>query len=520
MLNRRADEIGCDSQLNGAITNVSSTAETIDGHVIHPSVAHNPDKNGTYMLSNATSEQESQCQDFGTHQFQACWEVLNVTGFITDWVAYNQEVCNTKTMGFADCFLNLETKAGVNCSDFTALSQCPTPNARDFSGRKHGAQIYYVAFNIWNIQNWFHTYWQALTGANGLTADNIAAVCRLLQVTEPKGFPWNEVLSVMAFALGLISPSGWGSKLPALGSGLRNALTKTQVPGEYLLRAVQGSPTLTRNLLASGQLSKVDVQIGAINSNLATIVSQLETNVQNAIVDAMGNFSLFMEFANEGFFSTQIQNINTIQQNLTQALNTYVVSQALQDDLVIITRALDTDVHALATNGTELGYDINCKNGYDEWGMCDVWWYDTENNISYGLESLKDMALNFTDVLHDLFNSNVTTPQMLFQGSQVCANAAGGIQGDAPGSNLTTKTGIWNAECIANLKICTWELGELSQEKEFTDCPGETDFALEGCGFGTENEALVPINYLGPWILGGYEGIVCNKLPPGSMHPE
>ena len=473
------------------------------------------------MLANATSDQQSQCQDYENHQFQACWEVLNATGFIEDWVAFNQEKCDTKSMGFADCFLNLETKGGVNCSDFTGLSQCPAPDARQFVGRRHAAQVYYVAFNIWNIQNWFRTYWEALTGANGLTADNIAAVCRLINVPEPKSFPWNEVLSVMAFALGLISPSGWGSKLPAMGStNLRNAFTKNQVPGEYLLRAVQGSPTLSRNLLASGDISQTEVQIGAIASNLASIVLQLETNVQKAIVDAMGNFSLFMEFSSDGFFSTQIQNMNTIQQNLTQALNTYVVSQALQDDNVIITRALDTDVHALAMNGTETEYDLGCSQGYDEWGMCNVWWYDSENNISYGLESWKDMSLNFTDVLHDLFNSNMTTPQMLFQGSQVCANAAGGTQGDAPGSNLTTKTGVWNAECIANMRICTWELGVLSQQQEYTDCPGETDFALEDCGDGTDNEALVPISYLGIWLFGRYEGIVCNKGKPGSVQPE
>lgn len=476
--------------------------------------------NGTYEQANASADQQSQCQDFATHQYRHCWEVLNITGFITDWVAFNQKECDTKTLGFADCFLNLETHAGVNCSAFTGLSQCPSPDASDFQGRKNGAQIYYMAFNIWNIQNWFHTYWLALTGANGLTADNIAAVCRLLHVTEPKSFPWNELLSVLAFALGLISPSGWGSKIPALGSGLRNVFTKNQVPGEYLLRAVQNSPTLSRNLLANGQLSKTEVQIGAISSNLESIVSQLETNVQNAVMDAMNSFSLFMDFASDGFFSTQIENINNIQQNLTQALNTYVVSQSLQDNGVIITRALDTDVHALATNGTDLEYDLDCANGYDEWGMCNVWWYDKENNISYGLESWKDMSLNFTDVLHDLFNTNITTPEMLFLGSQVCANAASGTQGDAPGSNLTTKTGIWNAECIANLKICTWEVGVLSQQQEYSDCPGETEFALQGCGDGTDNEALVPISYLGTWLFGGYEGIVCNKGKPGSEQPQ
>ena len=419
-------------------------------------------------------------------------------------------------MAFADCFLYLELGGGANCSSFTGRSQCFAPDARDFTPDKkvHGPQVYYIAFNIWNLQNWFFSYWTAIEGGNILTSENVGAICRLLNLPLPKPFPLLEVLAVMAFALGLISPSGWGSVIPRLGERT-GTVSAIEVPGEYLLRGVQQSPTLTRNLLATGDLSKTEVQADQIESGLALIVSQLQTNIQNAILDVMGNFTLFMAFCNDGFFSTQIQNLNTLQQNVTQALQTYVVSQALQDDDVIITRAVDTNVHDLATNASAVNnnYDFGCEWGYDAWGMCSNWWYDDEEDISYALQSNKNFWLNYTKPLEDLFDQGITTPELLFRGSQVCADAAGGTQGNAPGSELDTDEGVWNAECVSNLKICSWETGFTSQQQEFSDCASDGDFALESCCQGLDlPQAKMPYDYLGAWLTQGtYEGVVCNR---------
>ncbi|KAG8531783.1 uncharacterized protein KY384_003419 [Bacidia gigantensis] len=502
----------CNWQTGNTISNLSGTAVTPDNKTIAPADI-DPDLYGDYMNSTASDDDKAKCMNPAAHQLNMCWEVLNVTGYITDWVAFNQKQCDDETMGFADCFLYIELGGGANCSSFTGRSQCPAPDIHAYAGKKHGPQAFYVAFNIWNLQNWFFTYYLAITAANGLTSDNIAAICKLLNLPLPKPFPLLEILSVMAFALGLISPSGYGALIPALGEAARrNLFTQIEVPGEYLLRGVQQAPTLARNLLATGDTSETQVQISNIGAGLAQIVSQLQTNVQNAIIGVMGNFTLFMAFASDGFFSTQIQNLNTITQNVTMALQTYVVSQALQDDSVIITRAVDTDVHALATNGSELTYDIGCTQGYDSWGICDNWWYDSDANISYNLENTKSTGVNYTEALEKVFAQGITTPQMLFQGSQVCADAAGGTQGNAPGTGLSTDVGVWNAECVSNMKICTWETVAFSQQMEYTDCDHEWDFALEECGDGEDlPQARMPYGYLGSWLTSGeYEGNVCN----------
>ena len=425
-------------------------------------------------------------------------------------------------MGFADCFSYLQIGSGDNCTSFTGRSQCSSPDTREFKVRINGAQAYYVAFNIWNIQNWFFTYYLAVNGANGLAAESVDTIARTLNMPTPKKFPILDLLAGLAFAFGLLSPSGYAAAIPLLGRP--TAGFAAQAPGEYLLRAMQNTPTLSRSLMATGSLSDSDVQIAALNSDLARIVSQLQTNIQNAIVQVMSNFSLFFDFVGEGYFSTQIENLNTITQNVTLSLNTYIVSQALQNDEVIITRALNTDINELQLNGSALMYDTHCGYGYDEWGMCGCWWYDSTNRISYGLASQKNMLDNFTEPLKSLFSLGITTPELLFLNSQFCADAAGSTQGNAPGTALSSTTGVWNTECIANVKICTWDTVNLGREYEFTDCDTEPAFAKEPCIGDWDSgvvSSTVPASYIGSYLTSvEYQGNACNYWGRGRSSPN
>ncbi|KAL9032506.1 MAG: hypothetical protein Q9180_006461, partial [Flavoplaca navasiana] len=117
-------------------------------------------------------------------------------------------------MGFADCFSYLQIGSGDNCTSFTERSRCSSPDTREFKGRTNGAQAYYVAFNIWNIQNWFFTYYLAVNGANGLAAESVDTIARTLNLPPTKKFP---LLAGLAFAFGLLSPSGYAAAIPLLG---------------------------------------------------------------------------------------------------------------------------------------------------------------------------------------------------------------------------------------------------------------------------------------------------------------
>ncbi|KAL8639286.1 MAG: hypothetical protein Q9228_003668 [Teloschistes exilis] len=511
--------LACDPNMQAPPKNSTPPAKTsTDSHPISL-LEVNPDSTGTYLDPNATQDQHERCLDIAAHQYQVCWQVLNITGYINEWISFNQAKCDSEDMGFADCFLYIEVHGGANCTSFTGRSQCPSPDTATFLGRTNGAHSYYVAFNIWNIQNWFFTYYLAVGGANSLASDNINMIVRTLDLPLPKTISIMDILAGLAWGFGLLSPSGYAERIPKLGEKIVGF--GAQAPGEYLLRAVQNSPTLTRNLLDKGGLSDASLQIAEMGSNLARITAQLQTNIQNAIILVMSNFTLFFDFVSDGYFSTQIDNINTVSQNVTLALNTYLVSQALQDDEVIITRALNTDVNQLQLNGSAYQFDTGCGHGYDEWGMCGSWWYDSTNHISYGLESLKDMLNNYTDALESLFNQGITTPELLFMNSQFCADAAGSTQGNAPGTSLSTDKGMWRTECISNMKICTWDQVNMDTEHEFTDCPKEGAWTQAACGAAPEIvQWTVPASYIGPYLTSpGFQGVVCNKWSKGMGNP-
>ena len=119
------------------------------------------------------------------------------------------------------------------------------------------------------------------------------------------------------------------------------------------------------------------------------------------------------------------------------------------------------------------------------------------------------MLNNYTDALESLFNQGITTPQLLFMNSQFCADAAGSTQGNAPGTSLSTSTGVWNTECISNMKICTWDVVNLGVFNEYTDCDRESAFAMEECGDGEGIvQVTVPASYIGPYLTSlQFEGL-------------
>ena len=179
-------------------------------------------------------------------------------------------------------------------------------------------------------------------------------------------------------------------------------------------------------------------------------------------------------------------------------------------------------MNELTLNGSAVAYDTGCGHGYDEWGMCGNWWYDSTNRVSYGLNSQVNMLNNYTDPLESLFNQGITTPELLFMNSQFCADAAESTQGNAPGTSLGTNTGVWNTECISNMKICTWDTVNLGTDHEYTDCDQDSAYARDPCD-GNLNliEVTVPASYLGPYLTSNlYEGIACNKWGKGMGGPS
>ena len=220
----------------------------------------------------------------------------------------------------------------------------------------------------------------------------------------------------------------------------------------------------------------------------------------------MSNVTEFLAFAEQGNFSTQTQNLPTLPDEtnyLYYGFNTYLVSQALNGNNVYAVVGVGTNPQALATNGTELNYSIDCQ-AYNEFNICDTWWYSGNYLSAFTLDDFNHMNRGFGPALTDLFN-NMTTGQLLFEGGYAC-NSQGNFGQPV---NISVNAGGINTACISQLRVLTWDMnchndnyqGPESAACEFLEMPAQPTFWYANVHSVTSQPWYsVPAGYLGPGL--------------------
>ncbi|KAG8531265.1 uncharacterized protein KY384_004623 [Bacidia gigantensis] len=100
----------------------------------------------------------------------------------------------------------------------------------------------------------------------------------------------------------------------------------------------------------------------ALTSGLASLAQQTENNLQVTNDALLSNVTDFEAFASHGNFSTAPSPVADITKYLTFAFNTYIASDALNTNNILAIVARDTNPVALASNGTQLAYPLDCKS--------------------------------------------------------------------------------------------------------------------------------------------------------------
>lgn len=104
------------------------------------------------------------------------------------------------------------------------------------------------------------------------------------------------------------------------------------------------------------------LQIADLKSQLSNLIATVQDNLNKTISSVMANASGFMAFAKQGNFTGATPpSLPNQTDYLLYAFNTYVISSGLGGNNVYGTIAKDTDVHSLATNGSQKGlaYDLS-----------------------------------------------------------------------------------------------------------------------------------------------------------------
>ncbi|KAI4159470.1 MAG: hypothetical protein LQ342_006549 [Letrouitia transgressa] len=449
----------------GATPINSSVNQTINGPApgfIPPEV--NPD------------EDQVDCHDTATGPATKCWDELNLTSWVQDWL--DSHYCHEHE-GFSDCFLRQNGFQGMDCSG-VKLDTCTVPQNQEVAS-KHPEQ-WYVAYTIFSVNQFFNSWYQAISNSAPTAQYNIGKIVEIIDIPEKTSVALQWVLialqgifAIVPGPLGVYAANSWKFN------------NQWQAISQVISNAVSVAPNAFRFIFPTGTADSKLVQLADLSHNFANVIMTVKSNINVTLSEVMGNSTAFLAFAQKGNFSGKPPSLPEQENYLYYGFNTYLISQALNGNNVYGVISPGTDVKALANNGSKLNYPIDCKD-YDDYGICDAWWYSTNYRSSFTLDNFDHMNRNYGRNMYDLI-SNFTTGELLFEGAYACHSEGNFGQP----VNITINAGGINTACISQLKILTWNM----------DCTSVTDKECEFVEAGQAQDTFFATSDLCP-LAGGY----------------
>ena len=441
---------------------------------------------------NSTMSQAEACQNPGGVNGidPSCWAILDMSNYTNTWWANNNAKCGGETANFSTCFWELHDLGTRDCTSVTP-GACPEPDNSGLS-----AQDWYIAYNIYAINQVFLSLWTAIGNANTLAAETVGAIVALIDPPLKENLMTDDILTALSATINIILPVG----------------TLFQ---RHFIALTQQTPPVSKFLFPIGTTESQITQWESIQQELAIIVGYYQSNVSQIIPTINNNEDIFVTFAESGSFSVNpLPNLANESDNLLLGLNTFIISKAFQANNLIVGQSTDTDINQLVANTSSQGglaYDTGCDgNGYNSEGLCGPFYFDPTIGDTFSLDNLGDMRTNYTKQLQIVLG-NWTTGDMLFGGAYRCQND-GGIQGSLASTVIKTNGNI-TLDCLSDIKVCEWNLASLDADSEFTDCPTQAGYVVNGC-VGCSDDSLainVPNGYIGAYLVNpGEQDCVCN----------
>ncbi|KAI4159517.1 MAG: hypothetical protein LQ342_006518 [Letrouitia transgressa] len=430
------------------------------------------------------------CFDLSTGRDNKCWKELKLTEWVQEW--WETHYCYADE-GFAECFLRQEGFPSLDCTGIKP-GACVAPMS---DGLNRKPYLFYVVYNIYAINQFFLSWWQAVEAASNIAVNNVDEIVQLLDPLDETNLIVGDIMIALTALFAVLPPiiDHFADKFDQFAGRWREA-------ADVMQGAMFVEPQIARYLFPQDSGHSQVVQMAFLHSDLGDIIQRIQNNLNMTVSSIMSNTSLFLTFASLGNFSANPPSLPTQTNYLLYGFNTYLISQALNGNDIHGTFAPGTNPQALATNGTTLNYPIAC-NEYNEQNVCDSWWYSERHKSAFGLDHFNHMERGYGDVLTHLL-TNYTTGELLFDNALAC-NSAGDY--GKPINVTVTRSGVDTA-CLSQLKIATWNMdctGPLDHECEFLNQKAQNMF-LGNCGSQSAHNMMdspvycVPNGYLGPLI--------------------
>ncbi|GKT50801.1 uncharacterized protein ColSpa_10982 [Colletotrichum spaethianum] len=401
-----------------------------------------------------------------------CWNQLNVSDYITNWLAENGTKADCDTLGFAQCFLVFNGYGGRTCDALTR-DTCEGFETIGSDATYYSPQQFYTLWNIYAIYQFFNQFSEALWNGHSLASDTIGDIVATISPSTDPEVPSNLLWTTISGGFWLIAASGLNPILGEIATGMAVVTGMSS----FFMTSKEGSSNARF------------ITLGQVGSKLADLVIEYQEVLHNSLKELQSNSTLFLAATKPGGFSQRaVANLNLESTSLYHDLQLYIISLSLKANGIVSARS--TGVNALEyapkTNGA-----ISCP-GLGPGGNCSQWWIDADTGNTYALHNPNDYKNNYVDVLHKFQDKGWANLSEIFK-VEDCT-------GKDPSFDGKTKV-----TCLASHGYC--EYNYTGQDtvtkarmanKQFTNCDNDKEW---GTLCDWMNGGLVlPESYLGPLL--------------------
>ncbi|KAK6222072.1 hypothetical protein QIS74_04327 [Colletotrichum tabaci] len=404
-----------------------------------------------------------------------CWAQLNVSSYITNWLAENGTRADCDNLGFAQCFLAFNGYGGRTCDTFSR-DTCEGFETMGSEATYSSPQQFYTLWNIYAIYQFFNQYSEALWNGHSLASDTIDDIVATVSPSTDPQVPSTLLWTSISGGFWLAAAAGVNPVLGLIATGL----AVTTGMSSFFMPQKAGSSNARF------------VTLGQVGSNLAQLVIEYQDSLQDSLKELQSNSTLFIAAAEPGGFSQRaVTSLNFEATTLYHDLQLYILSLAFKANGIVSARS--TGVNALdyapKTNGA-----ISCP-GLGPAGNCYQFWVDPDTGNTYALHNPKEYKNTYVDVLNKIHDKGWANLSEIFK-VEDCAGKDPSFDG---------KTRV---TCLASHGYCEYNYADQdtvtksrTANKQFTNC--DNDKAWGTLCDWMNGGLVLPVSYLGPLLTLG-----------------
>ncbi|KAI4168659.1 MAG: hypothetical protein LQ343_006240 [Gyalolechia ehrenbergii] len=255
------------------------------------------------------------CTDPHALFFSECWDILGIHDYLvaqdTGWIntvrycgtvgdswENDGATCCVKGEAWSTCYLRLASPgsnfdctstSGGRCTDAMMSLIKVDPSIYPF--------VRYTVKNIYAINNFFYTYYQALYNSAGVVSNNVDKMIQMVDVIVKPAFKMQNVLLALAVGLAFLGAPSFAVQMIDISGMVLKA------SAQALVISAQQAPNVGRALWPDNIDNSWEIQTAELHIQLSNITDQMSKVIGDAVYLLMTDIGTFASFADYGRYS-------------------------------------------------------------------------------------------------------------------------------------------------------------------------------------------------------------------------